>query len=142
MDKDITISSFDGEGLLWAYDRAAWKLGIKNYKPQNRIEGLDSLELHSATDETFVLLAGACALLTAGEDGQAAGGGLAFEAVPMKPFTVYTISKGVWHTTVTRPGAKLILVEAADTSEKNSEVLKLSPAQAEAARATVRASGF
>ncbi len=129
------MDSHAGEGLKWVYDNASWKIGLKNFKPQNSFEALETLELHRKTDETFILLAGSCCIL-AGEK----GGG--FSAIMMEAGTTYTIPSGLWHTTVTAPGVSLVLVEASDTSMENSELWAMSEAELASARAALRAAGF
>ncbi len=137
--RQIEVHSFEAEGLKKVYDNGSWFMGIKNYKPANDLANLDCLERHNETDEIFVLLAGGCVLLTAEET---AFGGLAFEALSMEPRRVYVIPKGLWHTTVTAKDSKLVLVEASGTSEKNSDVLKLSKDDAAKGAAATRAAGW
>jgi len=128
-------TGFAGEGLLWAYDNAEWAIGIKNFKPANALENLDCLEVHRETDESFVHIEGACCLLVREEDG-------GFSGALMERGCLYTVPRGVWHATVTKPGAKMALIERSGTNMSNSEVLKLSAAEREAAAAAVGASGF
>ena len=136
--QEIGVHSFETEGLKRVYDNGSWFIGIKNYKPANDIANLDCLERHNQTDESFILLAGGCVLLTA-ED---TASGLVYKALPMEPMKVYVIPKGLWHTTVTAKDSKIILVEASATSEKNSDVLKLNKQDAENGVKAVRAAGW
>jgi len=131
----LSGEGFEGEGLRWAYDNGEWCVGIKNYKPQNGIDRLDNLELHEATDESFMLLDGHCCLLLRGADG-------AFQAGMMDRGRLYTVPAGIWHTTVTAPGVKLILVERSGTSMANSRVQELDDSARTAARTAVMEAGF
>jgi len=128
-------TAFDGEGLLWAYDNGEWAVGIKNYKPANSFERLDTLELHKETDETFVHIAGDCCLLLRDGDGN-------FHGAMMSPGCLYTVPRGVWHATVTKPGVKMALVERSGTNMGNSEITKLEGSARAAAEEAVRKAGF
>ena len=136
----VKIDAFDGEGLKWAFDNGSWTTGIKNYKPQNDLKSFDCLERHLETDELFVLLAGECCLII-GEQA-AVGRPSVFQALLMAPHRVYTIAKGAWHTTVTKPGVKLILIEKSGTSMANSEAWTFSAAEAADAAAVVKNAGW
>jgi hypothetical protein len=139
-DFQLKIDAFDGEGLKWAFDNGSWVVGIKNYKPQNDLKGFDCLERHNETDELFVLLDGECCLVL----GEKAGNGhpAAFEGILMVPQRVYTIPRGAWHTTVTKPGVKLILIEKSGTSMANSEIWNFAGAEAGAAADIVKKAGW
>jgi mannose-6-phosphate isomerase-like protein (cupin superfamily) len=128
-------TAFAGEGLLWAYDNKTWCIGIKNYKPANSIESLDCLEVHKETDEIFVHIDGSCCLLMRDADGS-------FHGAMMEPGSLYTVPQGVWHTTVTKPGVKMVIAEKSGTNMTNSELMKLDAAEQAAAAAAVRAAGF
>ena len=123
---EVQVLEFADIGLSRVYENEKWMVGIKNWKPANDIANTDCLERHNETDELFVLLAGKCALLTAGDK---AGGGLEIKATAMEPLKVYNIPRGLWHNTVTMKDTKLILVEDSATSSKNSEVIPLDAGQ-------------
>lgn len=117
---------FAGAGMTRVYENEKWMVGIKNWKPANDITGIDCLERHNQTDELFVLLAGACTLLTATEKRE---GGLEIKATAMEPNKVYNIPRSLWHNTVTTQDTKLILVEDSSTEAANSDVLPLGAEQ-------------
>ena len=119
---ELQILEFNDLGLSRVYDNNDWMVGIKNWKPANDKANIDCLERHNETDELFVLLAGACVLLTATDR---AGGGLDIRATAMVQNKVYNIPRSLWHNTVTRKDTKLILVEASSTSSANSDLLPL-----------------
>jgi hypothetical protein len=134
MDR-ITSTGYDGEGMKRVYENQAWMVGVKNYKVPNDAERFDEIERHRETDELFVLLSGSCSLLAAWEEGKT----LRFEAEAMLPGKVYAIPKGLWHTTITVPGTKLVLVEDPRTGQANSDAWKLAGSELEAARRAVAA---
>ncbi len=115
----IAQKQYEGEGLSLVYDEGDWVIGIKNYKVANDISTLKTLEKHNKTDESFVLLHGSCTLIAYDEKNEGA------EYLNMAEGTVYTISSGVWHTTIMKPGTKMILIERSGTSMDNSELLDL-----------------
>ena len=123
----------DGEGLARAYENGAWMAGLKNYKPANDADLFTEIERHRESDELFLLLEGSCVLLSALED----NGCLRFEALAMERGVLYVIPSLLWHTTITRPGARLALVEAPSTGAANSDVRALSAAELESARKVI-----
>ena len=135
MSAEIASANYAGEGMKRVYENDAWTVGVKNYKVANSIEGFTELERHNKTDELFVLLGGRCVLLAMIED----GGMRSFRSTPMQPATVYTIPRGLWHTTITWPDTKLALIENADTGMANSDVLTLEQRDLNAARESIRA---
>ena len=47
--------------------------------------------------------------------------GLERKKVPLAPFKIYNVRKGVWHQIVTAPGTRCLVVENENTSLDNSE---------------------
>ncbi len=132
---EVLQYEFNGQGLSRVYENGDWMIGIKNYKPANALENIDCVERHNGTDELFVLLEGECVLLYADEiSSHVPSAALEFRALSMERGRVYNIPRGLWHTTVTKPGTKLILVEAAATGPHNSDVFNLSQTQIKAIR--------
>ena len=124
---ELQVLEFNDTGLSRVYENKDWMVGIKNWKPANDKANIDCLERHNETDELFVLLSGACILLTA--TGKA--GGLQIKATAMEQNKVYNIPRSLWHNTVTRKDTKLILVEATSTSSANSDIVPLDATQLE-----------
>lgn len=121
----IQSYGFEGEGMGPVYKNGKWMVGIKNFKPANAIENLNSLERHNKTDELFGLMEGSCTLVSAVETGS----GLALETTVMERGKIYCIPATLWHNTITTPGTKMVLIEAPDTSMDNSEVTELTDGQ-------------
>lgn len=119
--------SFDGAGMQRVYENEKWTVGIKNWKPQNDITGIDCLERHNQTDELFVLVEGSCTLLYANE----VDGGLELGTVAMEKNKVYNIPKSLWHNTITCQDTKMILIEDSNTSMDNSEIRNLTAEEIE-----------
>ena len=119
---NIQQYSYEGNGLQRVYENPQWMVALKNWKPENDISGLTCIERHNKTDELFVLLDGECTLLFANE----VDGKLVFDAVTMEKNKVYNIERSLWHNTITKPGVKLVVIEAPDTSMDNSDIYDLS----------------
>lgn len=121
----IAAYEFSGQGMQRVFENEKWTVGIKNWKPANDITGIDMLERHNRTDELFVLVAGACTLISAEETPD----GLVFGKVEMEPYKVYNIPATLWHNTITQKDTKMILIEDSNTGMDNSDIYKLSEAE-------------
>lgn len=130
---EILAYAYEGNGLTRVFENAKWMVGIKNWKPENDISGLNCVERHNETDELFVLLAGRCTLLSASEQ----EGALVFNTVEMQPGKVYNIPATLWHNTITQKDTKLVLIEDSATGAANSDVLPLTAEQMDAVKKMV-----
>ena len=128
---EILKYEYEGKGLTRVFENEKWMVGIKNWKPENDISGIDCLERHNETDELFILLNGSCTLLFANETAD----GLVIGKVDMEPMKVYDIPPSLWHNTVTKADTKLALIEDSATGSANSDVLKLTEDQIKYIRA-------
>ena len=128
---EILKYEYEGKGLTRVFENEKWMVGIKNWKPENDISGIDCLERHNETDELFILLNGRCTLLFANETAD----GLVIGKVDMEPMKVYDIPPSLWHNTVTKADTKLALIEDSATGSANSDVLKLTEDQIKYIRA-------
>lgn len=130
----IESYEFSGEGMQRVYENKKWTVGIKNWKPSNDIDGIDTIERHNQTDELFVLLTGSCTLISAEETKD----GMVFDKVEMEPDKVYSIPMTLWHNTITAKGTKMILIEDSNTGESNSNFYKLSKKEIAAVQKLVK----
>jgi len=112
---------FAQKGMQRVFENEKWMVGIKNWKPENDITGIDRLERHNETDELFVLVAGLCTLVYANETDD----GFRFGAVKMEQQKVYNVPAGLWHNTITQKDTKMILIEDSNTSMVNSNTFYL-----------------
>jgi hypothetical protein len=76
------------------------------------------MDKHIETDEVFILHAGSCKLLLAG-NGEFPG---LVEGCWMESGKVYCVHKGVWHSHVLLPGSSVLVVENAGTCGSNTSV--------------------
>lgn len=105
----LDVISYDGGNYIRAVEDGGWCVAFLNHG--DRFVAPVYMERHNGTDEVFVLLAGEATLLI-GEDRK---------EVKMSAGKIYNVRKGTWHQIVTKPGARCLVVENADTSEANSE---------------------
>ncbi len=120
----VEVKSYDGEGFQPLVVFESWRVAMLNDCPEKyRRETLEYVERHRETDEIFVLLSGECTLLIGGNGDAPAQ----LEALPMEPFKVYNVRKGVWHNLLGQPGMRLFLVENADVSLENSDRFTVTP---------------
>lgn len=122
MQYTVNVEQYEGLGLKSMVESDAWFVGIKNWKPENDIQHIDTLERHLLTDEVFILLSGKCTLLLVEHNEVISP---VFTYLPMEPHKVYCIPKGAWHNTITWPGVKLALIENRNTCADNSEFVPL-----------------
>lgn len=105
----LDVVSYDGGNYIRAVEDGGWCVAFLNHG--DRFTAPTYMERHNETDEVFVLLAGEATLLI-GESGQ---------KVKMSVGKIYNVHKGTWHQIVTKPGARCLIVENADTCAANSE---------------------
>lgn len=97
-----------------------WRAAFLNDTPKFHLENICEMQRHNTSDEVFVLLEGSFTLYVADGGDEEAG---TVTAVQLEPGKMYNVRKGVWHTHVTGPGAKVVIVENADVSSENSDVI-------------------
>lgn len=97
-----------------------WQVAFLNYAPEEALESIVKLDVHHYTDEVFVLLDGRAALIGAQVD----DGGVAYEAVDMRPLCAYNIRRGVWHKIAMQPGSRVLIVENCNTHLGDFEFLR------------------
>ena len=109
MDIKPTSYRYDGEGIECAYRNEKWVVCIKNWKPNNDIDGLEHLEIHHTTDEQFILISGKCIIITADRiDGK-----FNIELTPVEKGTLYNVPKERWFFTIVEKDTKMMYVQDA-----------------------------
>lgn len=111
------------EGILCVYKNPKWLVSIKNWKPDNDIDGITHLEVHHSTDEQFILSAGKAILITAEmADGEFAN----IELTPMEQGKVYNVPAQCWFYSITQKDTKMMYVQDSNCSMENSDFQDLS----------------
>lgn len=119
--KGIEIHHFDGIGYQKLFHFQSWRIAILNYIDELKPENIFRFQAHELTDESFVLLEGACTLFIY-ENGQ-------IMPIHMEPNRIYNIKKGVFHSHTLSKQCKLLIIEEENTSDENSPVMILSEIQ-------------
>ena len=97
-------------------------VSIKNWKPDNDIEGLKHLEIHHTTDEQFILVNGKAILITA----ERKDGKFETELTLMEKGKVYNVPKECWFYSITQKDTKMVYVQDSGCSMENSDFCDLS----------------
>lgn len=108
----IHIADFHGEDFKVAIESGEWKIGL--LRASDRFSNFRVLERHTATDEAFILLKGRAVLYLRDDAGE-------IHTYRMKPCTVYTVEKNVWHHIKVSKHATVLVVENRNTSKENTE---------------------
>lgn len=88
-----------------------WQVAQLNYEPENAPNALTKMDVHLKTDEAFLLIEGEAVLIAADINDR----GVDFELSKMKPSILYNIPKGCWHNIALWEGAKVLIIEDANT---------------------------
>ena len=104
------------EGIKCVYTNEKWLVSIKNWKPDNDIEGLKHLEIHHTTDEQFILVNGKAILITA----ERKDGKFETELTLMEKGKVYNVPKECWFYSITQKDTKMVYVQDSGCSMENS----------------------
>ena len=110
------------EGIKCVYTNEKWLVSIKNWKPDNDIEGLKHLEIHHTTDEQFILVNGKAILITA----ERKDGKFETELTLMEKGKVYNVPKECWFYSITQKDTKMVYVQDSGCSMDNSDFCDLS----------------
>lgn len=114
----------NSEGIKCVYRNDKWLVSIKNWKPDNDIDGIHQLEVHHETDEQFILAAGKAILIVANRENNQFTG---LELIEMEQGKVYNVPKEMWFYSITQKDTKMMYVQDANTSMENSDFVELSP---------------
>ena len=109
----LDIYSYDGENYDPTMHFGAWRVAFLNHGDRFTRGKITYLERHMLTDEVFVLRRGAATLLI----------GPTGEQVTVEPNRIYNVRAGVWHSVITEPGTRMLVVENHNTSRDNSEYM-------------------
>ena len=113
LSKYVQIGEYNGEGYSRVIKYDSWTAAIINYALRFDEKNFEYVERHNKTDEVFILIEGAAALILGEADN--------LQYINMEKFKFYNIKKGVWHNIFLREDAKVIIVENSDTGKDNTE---------------------
>ncbi len=115
------------EGIRCVYKNEKWLVCIKNWKPDNDIDGIVRLEIHHSTDEQFILAAGKAILITAEREKNR----FHIELTLMEQGKVYNVPAECWFYSITQKDTKMMYVQDANCSMDNSDFCDLSEVEIE-----------
>ena len=110
------------EGILCVYKNPKWLVCIKNWKPDNDINGIKHLEIHHSTDEQFILVHGKAILITA----EKKENGFSIDLTLMEQGKVYNVPAECWFYSITQKDTKIVYVQDSNCSMENSDFCDLS----------------
>lgn len=119
--KGIEIHQFEGIGYQKLFHFQSWRIAILNYIEELEPQNIHRFQAHSLTDESFVLLEGACTIFIFEQD--------QILPIHLEPKKIYNIKKGVFHSHTLSKNCKLLIIEEENTSDDNSPVMNLTKAQ-------------
>ena len=117
----LKVISYDEKGYKPLVDFESWRVALINGNSVYENTGIDTLSAHMETDEIFVLLKGSCMLVVGGNAAEPHD----IEKVWLEEGLLYNVTKGTWHNEILTPGAKVLIVENANTSKANSKKFEL-----------------
>jgi len=123
----LEVREHTTEGYKPVVDFEAWRVAVLNYSQDLRPEKITTMQRHNETDEVFVLLRGRCILFL----GQGDASVTQIFDEDMKPFKIYNVKKGAWHTHSLSEDGMVLVVENRDTTYDNSPFCQLTEAQQE-----------
>lgn len=116
--------SYAGPGFRPILIRDGWQIGHLNFMPALRPGAIDRVERHKQTDEVFLLLRAAAALIGATET----PAGLSWEVQRMRPGVTYNVPTSLWHTIAMTPDDVVVVVEKNGTHLNDVEYRNLTDA--------------
>jgi len=88
-----------------------WQVAQLNYSSEEAMQSKKKLDIHHLTDESFLLIEGNAVLIAADIKKDQ----IVYDINLIEPGILYNIHKNVWHNIVLKPGAKVLIVEDANT---------------------------
>lgn len=119
MEHLMEILEYNGIGYQPILSCRDWRVAVLNYHEELLPENINNFQQHSLTDEAFVLLKGHCILFLAEDETLEQ-----IHAIEMEPQKVYNIKQGTYHTHTLSQDAMVLIVEADDTNDDNSPIVR------------------
>ncbi len=121
----LEIHDYNGQGYYPLVDYAGWRVAILRFIDELQPHKIGKMQMHTQTDEVFVLLQGRCILFIGEGEDQIH----TIYAKDMQPLKVYNIRRNSWHTHTLSENATVLIVENRDTNMDNSPEITLSSEQ-------------
>lgn len=105
--KGLEVFEWEAESYAPLVFSQGWQVAILNWEPGAHPDAIYRVEQHNRTDEVFVLMRGAGALLIASPEG--------LEVVDCVPGRIYNVTQGTWHMVIGDRESSWLIVENRDT---------------------------
>lgn len=115
----IEVLEYTGIGYQPIMVCRDFRVAVLNYHQELLPENINNFQKHSLTDEAFVLLKGHCILFVAEDESLEK-----IHAVELEPYKTYNVKKGTYHTHTLTEDAMVLIVEADDTCDDNSPIVR------------------
>lgn len=125
MKQLLSVTRHEAGGIGGTVEGGGYTILLLNHLPRLSPEGIEDMQRHLETDESFILLQGRAVLFAA--EGEQAPGKL--EHYVMEPGVIYTVPRMVWHTQSMTEDARILLVESNGTVAENSPRCPITPEQ-------------
>ena len=113
MGKNFELGLYNGAGYAPLFESGHdWMAAAYNGCP---FPGY--FERHNSSDEAFILMTGR-AIMLVGDSGADAS---LVKPIELAPFQAINIRRSVWHSLLTSPDARLLIIENRDVTGENSE---------------------
>ena len=121
----VLEKQYNGEGVGGEMAANDYLCSFLNFLPRLIPEKVVSMQKHTETDETFVLLKGKAVLFLAdGKDKPER-----ITSIKLEKEKTYTVPLGVWHAPVMSKDGKILLIENNHTTDDNSPRMPLTEEQ-------------
>ncbi len=118
----LEVYSYKGDGFKPLVVYKSWRVAVLNYINELKPENIVRVERHPETDEVFILTRGAGVLFVGKGEPEVKK----LYAQAMEEGVIYNVKPHTWHTIELTRDASVLIVENADTGEKNSQYSDLS----------------
>lgn len=115
----IEVLEYTGIGYQPILACRDFRVAVLNYHPELLPENINNFQMHSLTDEAFILLKGHCILFVAEDESLQK-----IHAIELESCKTYNVKKGAYHTHTLSEDAMVLIVEADDTCDENSPIVR------------------
>ncbi len=112
-----------------------WQVAILSYVSFQNIKNIDKVEVHTQTDEVFLLQSGSVILISAQIKNKTIS---KWEVVLMKPNVIYNIPRDLWHNMAMKKDSSVFIVEKRDTHKNDVQYHSLSKEEISKMRSMVK----
>lgn len=124
----------DGDGYNPFFIKDHWQVAQLNYLPELGMQAISKMEMHTATDEIFILIKGTAVLIVGIKEENE----FRFELLNLKIGVTYNMPANAWHGIALNPDTEMILVEKSNTHLNDVTYQHLSPKEQEKLNEAIR----